>query len=74
LLFEIFVLKNVGSGADQAETDALLTSVAWRKGVSAQHHDFMRGSMSAVMKDFIDSGFPDSLAGAEGRVRSLRAA
>jgi hypothetical protein len=68
LLFEILVLKDIGSGSNQAEAHALFAGVTRRECIAAQHHNLVRRAMLAVMKNFIDSCFSNGFAGAEQEI------
>ncbi len=59
LLHEVFVVEDVRRRAYQLEPDSLVALIACRKQVTAVHHNFMGGSMFAIMDDFVDTGFGD---------------
>ena len=65
LLFEIAVLENVGGGADEAEADLVVATVAEGEGGAFQHHDLVGLAMIAAVHYFIDSRFVHRISGAK---------
>lgn len=59
---EIFVVKNVRRGADQAETDLGLAGLAFGKQFAAMQDGFVRSAVRVVMQDFIDAGLGNGFA------------
>src|SRR6185437_9301103 len=54
-LGEIFIVEDIGGGADQLEAHFQIALIAHRKQVVAIHDCFMRRAMAFIVDDFIDS-------------------
>lgn len=55
--FEIGVLENIGSGADQAETHTRIAGFASRENIARKHHHVMRSTVFTIVGNFIYPGF-----------------
>jgi hypothetical protein len=64
LVFEVLILKDVWRGADEAKTHLVFAGFAIREVLTADHYDFMRLTMIAVMNDLVNSGLAHAVAGA----------
>ena len=62
-IFEIGVLENVGSGADQAETHTRIAGFARRENIARKHHHVMRSTVFTIVGNFIYPGFADRAPG-----------
>src|SRR5437588_1385008 len=78
--FEIRVLKDIRSGANQAKAYFGGAGIASWKGVAIKHYDFMGAPMRAIVDDLVNSGLAYRFTRAEHRtgfghlfVRRMRA-
>jgi hypothetical protein len=64
LFFEVFVLKNVGSGAHKPEPHLLFAGFAIGKALAADHHHFVCVAMIAIVDHFVNAGLPNGITSA----------
>src|SRR5207253_6895808 len=62
LFFEVFVLEDVGRGANEPEADGLVTGVTRREGVAAEHHDLVRSAVRMRVVHLIDPALRHRIA------------
>jgi hypothetical protein len=65
LVFEVVVLKDVGSGADELEANALGAGLTRREYISRKHDDVVRIPVRGVVNDLIDTRLLYGFAGTE---------
>ena len=61
--FEVLILENVRSGANQTEADFVFARFALGKALSADHYGFVSFPVFTVVGHFIDARLPDRISG-----------
>lgn len=63
-VFEVLILKDIRRSADEAKPHLVFAGFTIREVLTADHYDFMRLTMIAVMNHLIDSRLAHTVAGA----------